>query len=120
MRSGYIVLLFGVAAALGVCSFAFPEGVGAIVVLVVLSTIAVPLLLKNTNNKQFVSRLFLSALGIRILVGTAIYLTGLSGFFGGDAVTYDFRAGFIVDYWHGLIQIATPEIIRWTATTGSG
>jgi hypothetical protein len=120
MKSGYLILLFGVAAALGVCSFAFPEGVGAIVVLAVLSTIAVPIVLKNSNNKPFVSKLFFYGLGIRILVGTTIYLTGASGFFGGDAITYDFRAGYIVDYWHGLIQIATPEIIRWTATSGSG
>ena len=120
MKIGYLLLLIGLAAGLGLCSFAFPEGVGAIVMLTVLSTLAVPIVLKNSNNQAFVSRLFFSGLAIRILFGTIIYISGASGFFGGDAVTYDFRAGFIVDYWHGLVQTATPELTRWMSTSGSG
>jgi hypothetical protein len=119
MKSNYFLFLIAVAAALGVCSFAFPEGVGAIIVLSILSVAAFPLLIKQAIDPRFVSRLFLTGLAVRVIFGTAIYLSDASGFFGGDAVTYDFRAGEIVDYWHGLTSYG-PLLERWLSTSGSG
>ena len=120
MKINYVILFVALAGAMGVCTFAFPEGVGAIMMVTVLSAIALPIVTKMSNEPNFVSKLFFSALGIRILFGTIIFVTDSSSFFGGDAFTYHFRAGFIVDYWRGLIPVASPDIIRWTATTGSG
>jgi 4-amino-4-deoxy-L-arabinose transferase-like glycosyltransferase len=120
MRVNYVILFFVLAGALGICSFAFPEGVGAIIMVTILSTLALPIVSRNSNDPTFITRLFFSALAIRILFGTIVYITDSSGFFGGDAYTYNFRAGFIVDYWRGIIPVASPEIIRWTATSGSG
>ena len=120
MQPGYLFLIIAIVAALGVCSMFFPEGVGAIVMLSICSLVAVPALIRNSNEPNFVLRLFLVALAVRIVVGLLIYIFQLSGFFGGDALTYNARGAFIADYWHGLINTPSPQIIRWLSTTGAG
>jgi hypothetical protein len=119
MKTNYLFIIIGIVAALGICSYAFPEGVGAIVMLSVLSIAAVPIFSRQASDPTFVTRLFFAAIAVRIVFGTIIYVTGSGGFFGGDAQTYDFRARFIVDYWQGLISL-TPYIEKWTSTSGSG
>ena len=108
------------AAALGICSMFFPEGVGAIIIASIGSAIAVPLLLRNSNDQNFIQKLFISGLLARVAVGLLIYLLQLSNFFGPDALTYDYRAGYIADYWHGLIHTETPQLTLWLSTSGSG
>ena len=120
MKTNYVVLFITIVAALGLCSIVFPEGVGAIIMVSLLSVAALPIIVKNSNDPNFISRLYFSGLGARVLFGTIVYATDMSRFFGGDALTYDSRARMIVDYWQGLIPVATPEIIRFTATSGSG
>lgn len=120
MQSGYLFLLLAVIAAMGVSSMLFPEGVGAIVLLSLGCAAAVPILVKNSNDQNFITRLFFSGLGIRVFFGSLIYIFQLSGFFGGDAITYDQRASYIADYWHGLITEDTYYITRWLSTSGSG
>ena len=119
MKPGYIFLLVAIVGALGVCSALFPEGVGAIVMLSICSAIAIPLLLRNTHEETFVLRLFVVGLLARVLFGSIIYIFDLSGFFGGDASTYDFRGAYVADYWRGLTA-SSYEITRWTATSGAG
>ncbi len=120
VNATYLLLIIGLAAALGVCSVFFPEGVGAIVVLSLGSAIALPILLRNSNDPNFIIRLFAVGLLVRILFGSIIYIFGLSEFFGGDALTYHARGSTIVDYWHGLIPTETPYLTRALSTSGAG
>ena len=120
MKPGYILLLLAIVAALGICSALFPEGVGAIIMLSICCAIAIPLLLRNTDERTFVLRLFIVGLLARIFFGSIIYIFGLSEFFGGDAITYDFRGAYIADYWRGTTVIESYELTRWTATSGAG
>lgn len=53
------------------------------------------------DDRHFLLQLFLIALLVRMLVGTIIYGFGLQGFFGGDALTYDFFGNALVKVWEG-------------------
>ena len=53
------------------------------------------------EDRPFLFRLFVSALLVRVLVGTLIYGFGLQEFFGGDALTYDFFGHALVKVWEG-------------------
>jgi hypothetical protein len=120
MKSQYIFWLIGVAAALGVSSIVFPEGVGAIVMISIGCAIALPILLRHTNDPNFITRLFIAGLLVRMFFGSIIYIFGLGEFFGGDALTYHARGGTIVDYWHGLIPAESPYLSRILSTSGAG
>ena len=120
MRTGFLILVVGVVAALGVCSFFFPEGVGAIVIIGILSALLLPMLLRNAAEPNFVFWLFFAGLLVRIVFGLLIYLLQLQDFFGPDAVTYDFRGAMLADSWHGLVQEDSAYMDRIGATSGSG
>ena len=53
------------------------------------------------EDRPFLFQLFVSALLVRILVGTLIYGFKLQGFFGGDALTYDYFGNALVKVWEG-------------------
>ncbi|MGH9946082.1 MAG: hypothetical protein ACRD6X_02675 [Pyrinomonadaceae bacterium] len=120
MQARYIFFVIAVVAAIGGCSVVFPEGVGAIVMLCVCISIAIFVIRRNTEDTDFVMRLFVFALLIRVLFGTIIYVFQLSDFFGPDAITYDFRAGYIADHWSGTIGPVNVPLQRWLSISGSG
>src|SRR5882762_2950170 len=53
------------------------------------------------DDRRFLLRLFVSALLVRVLLGTLIYGFRLQEFFGGDALTYDFFGNALVNVWEG-------------------
>jgi hypothetical protein len=53
------------------------------------------------DDRRFLFRLFVSALLVRILIGTIIYAFRLQDFFGGDALTYDFFGNALMKVWEG-------------------
>src|SRR5712692_10651506 len=52
-------------------------------------------------DDKFLVRLFVSAVMVRIFVGTLIYFLHLQGFFGGDANTFDTFGYALVKTWEG-------------------
>jgi hypothetical protein len=120
VRTGYLLLLVGVVAALGVCSLFFPEGVAAIIVIVILTVVLLPILLKGTPEPGFIFRLFFAALLVRIVFGLFIYIFNYQDFFGPDALTYDFKGAMIADNWHGLILENSPFLNQIKQTPGWG
>src|SRR6188508_1152027 len=120
MRSNYLFLVIAVVASLGVCAVFFPEGVGAIIVITVLTAALLPFLLKGAAEPNFVFRLFFAALLVRIVVGLLIYVFQYQEFFGGDAITYDFKGSIVADYWHGLLPEDSTYAARTMEMSGSG
>lgn len=53
------------------------------------------------DDRPFLFQLFVSALLVRILIGTLIYAFRLQDFFGGDAFTYDYFGNALVKVWEG-------------------
>ncbi|MFN2577868.1 MAG: glycosyltransferase family 39 protein [Pyrinomonadaceae bacterium] len=66
--------------------------------LVAVATLAV---YRLNDDRKFLVRLFFSALLVRVLIGTCIYVFHWQVFFGGDALTYDFLGYGLLNVWSG-------------------
>jgi hypothetical protein len=73
-------------------------------------------------EERFLFQLFTSAMLLRILVGTLIYLFHMQTFFGGDAFTYDFFGYSLLKVWEGNkdYQIAVDIFSGGGASSGWG
>jgi hypothetical protein len=120
MRVEYIFAALAIVIAVGICSFAFPEGVGAIVVVSLGSAVALPIFRKTSSDGNFILKIFFAGLAVRLVFGLLIYLFQAQEFFGPDAIGYDYKGLMIADYWRGLIQFDTPFLTRAMATSGTG
>src|SRR5436190_22375665 len=79
----------------------FPDGAVALMLVVILSAIALVLFRRHTEEKDFVTMVFLVALAIRLGFGLMIEVFDLRQFFGPDAVSYDRIGTALVDVWLG-------------------
>lgn len=77
------------------------DGAPATLFILPLAGITTWMILRMKSDRRFLFRLFISGLLIRILVGTLIYVFNLQGFFGGDALTYDFFGYALLRTWEG-------------------
>ncbi len=77
------------------------EASGALTICALFSIPVIVVLLRNKIESEFLIRLFLAGLLIRIIVGTVINVLEMQGFFGPDALTYDFYGSALVKAWAG-------------------
>lgn len=113
-----IVLCVLVAAAMVL--LVMPDGLMALAVVATLSGIALFVFRKYAEDKKFITNVFLGALLVRIIFGIFVHVYDLRGFFGGDADTYDYRAGKLVDLWYGLATMDDPDVRIASAMSGAG
>ncbi len=88
--------------AMGIVLVPFPDGAAAIALVMAMSAGFVVLFRRFTEEKQFVTTIFLVALALRMGFGLFIHVYELREFFGGDAFAYDAKAAQMVDNWLGL------------------
>lgn len=116
-----IAIWIGVAASAFIfIGFAVPEALGATVMCASLLLILLPIFRNYSSDPNFVTKVFLVALAFRLAFGFAVYGFDAFNFFGGDALTYDFKGKLIADYWHGLIPSESAELGRAMTTNGPG
>ena len=72
------------------------------------------------DDRKFLVRLFLSAFLIRVLIGTCIYVFHWQGFFGGDALTYDFLGYAQWNVWQGNLAFQRAVDIFFAGGSSSG
>ncbi|MEK6334191.1 MAG: glycosyltransferase family 39 protein [Acidobacteriota bacterium] len=79
-------------------------------------------ILRIETDKRFLFRLFVSALLLRILIGTLIYIFQAQVFFGGDALTFDFFGDALQHVWEGNknYQLAVDMFSGGGASSGWG
>src|SRR5690606_17357903 len=97
-----------------------PDSMAAILVAVGLTSVLLPLLRRQSPDPGFITKVFLGSAALRVAFGVFVYAFDLRGYFGGDALTYDFKGSLIVDYWHGLVPPDTPALVRAMTTNGPG
>ena len=97
-------LVLGIAIAL-----LLPEhGPSAVLVCAALALVACLLLARaGAADKNFLLQIFVAGLLARVLVGTAIFTSGLQVFFGGDAILYDEVGDALAQVWHGQMHAAS-------------
>lgn len=97
-----------------------PEWGMALVVAVIFSVAAVLTVRHFTEEKDFVTKIFLLALLLRLAFGILVHVYDLRTFFGGDALTYDFKGSRLAEYWAGHAFANDPDLLRARETSGSG
>jgi len=113
-----IITIFAFLTALAVTLLAFPDGIVAVLLTAIVSVPVIVLIRQNTGESQFLTQLFLAALTLRMLFGIFIHTFDLQGFFGADALTYDFFGKTIVDYWFNNLP-ATDIWVQRSMSTGT-
>ncbi|MEJ7848412.1 MAG: hypothetical protein WKF92_10015 [Pyrinomonadaceae bacterium] len=120
MRSNYLIVAFLVLACLGFAGVVFPEVAGSILVVSLLSAIAIFLFRKFTEDKRFVTNVFLAALFARLIFGLFVHYYDLRDFFGGDANTFDFNGFMLAKDWTGNPSWEESSWRRVSAIEGPG
>jgi len=100
--------------------FLAPEWGTALIVAVMMSGLTIFVMRKFTNEADFVTRVFLIALVLRLAFGILVHVFDLRQFFGGDANTYDFRGSKLLGYWNGSVFANDPDLLLAKQTSGSG
>jgi 4-amino-4-deoxy-L-arabinose transferase-like glycosyltransferase len=101
---------------------AFPLGMTAVFLTVIVSFAAIGLIHKYAEGKEektLVTRVFLAALLVRLIFGLFVHVFDLHEFFGGDAETYNDVGYRLLESWFGPV----PDNITTTRamiTTGPG
>src|SRR5215207_5829566 len=101
-------------------ALAIPGGAAALVFCAPLALVA-GLLLSNGAGEQrpFLMKVFVAGLLLRMAVGVIINGFELQEFFGGDALTYDWLGGHLVEAWRGDLPMM-PEMKQWALAGGWG
>ncbi len=94
-----ILAIFSFLTAITVIILTFPEGNIAVLVTAVLSVLTIVLIRQNTEDSDFLIKIFLAGLLARIAFGVFIHVFELRAFFGGDALTYDAFGQRLVNIW---------------------
>ena len=118
MRNIYLILACLLVATLSVVLIPFPDGVVAVVLVSVLSAFSIFIFRRSTDEKEFVTSVFLFALLLRVSFGILVHVFELRGFFGGDADLYDFNGASMADVWLGHSRMT--EYLAYQNTHGSG
>lgn len=118
MRDRYFITACLVVVTLGMITVAFPEGAASILVVLGLSTTALLIFRRFSEEREFLTTIFLAALLVRLAFGIFVHIYDLREFFGGDATTYDFNGWRLVEYWTG--QIASDDLAAQRAWSTAG
>jgi hypothetical protein len=78
------------------------------------------IVIRTRTDREFLMRLFIAALFVRVIIAYIIYDRHLQEFLGGDAQTYDAFGYSLLQSWRGLVDPNSPWLARYTATSASG
>lgn len=78
------------------------------------------IILRGKNDTQFLLRIFFGALIVRWIVAYWIHTRHLEGFFGGDALSYDFFGNALCDVWRGIGDRNAPWLLSQIDIRRSG
>ncbi|MBK8302205.1 MAG: hypothetical protein IPK98_01845 [Chloracidobacterium sp.] len=86
---------------------------------ILLAGIAVFIFRRYSNEKSFITYIFLAALCVRLIFGLLIHVFEIREFVGLDSLGYDVTASKISDYWMGYIP-EDPNLTWLLAVRGPG
>jgi len=120
MLNKFLLLGFLLVAALGLFAVPFPDGAVALVWAAILSAVALTIFRRFTEEKEFVTSVFLTALVLRMVFGILVnVIAEWRDFFGGDAIAYDINGANLVDIWLGHRTINDMIAFQNDPTTGA-
>jgi hypothetical protein len=96
------------------------DGATSTLMVIVLSAAALSIFRSFTEEKEFITSVFLAALCLRLLFGFVVHGFELRDFFGGDALTYDFLGNRLAEIWSGVPTPNDYFTARALSTSGPG
>lgn len=97
-----VLLVFVTVVILGGLLLIDPSDAGAAILLAIpLAGVTGWVVYRFRVDQTFLLRLFVTALLLRICIGSLIYIFQWQGFFGGDALTYDYFGNALLKVWDG-------------------
>src|SRR5438128_1939539 len=96
------------------------DGPPAVVLGLAFALIAGCTIWRFEQRNEFLLRLFVAGMCVRVVVAILIYRLNLQTFFGGDADTYDLFGFALNQVWHGGGAIYQNLIVQFTGIGGSG
>jgi len=114
----FLLLAFALIAALGLLAVPFPDGAVGLMLVGILSAFAVFMYRRYTEEKDFVTAVFLVGLTLRLGFGLLVHIFGWRDFFGGDALAYDSNGATLVDIWLG--HTLDSDILAYQNDPSSG
>ncbi|MEQ1606059.1 MAG: hypothetical protein ABL999_14440 [Pyrinomonadaceae bacterium] len=118
MLNRFISLACILVIAMGIALVPFPDGAAAIAFVMALSALFIIAFRKYTEDKQFITTIFLVGLALRMAFGLLIHIYELREFFGGDAFAYDAKAALMVENWMGLSINPDSTLFDFDARSG--
>lgn len=118
MLNKFLNLACAVIIALGLFAIPFPDGAVGLMVVVILSAFALTIFRRYTEEKEFITTVFLVALALRMGFGILVHIFEWRGFFGGDALAYDKSGASLVSVWLG--QNLQSDLLIFQNAPGSG
>ncbi|MEP6847517.1 MAG: glycosyltransferase family 39 protein [Acidobacteriota bacterium] len=115
-----ILIVAAALVALAMVTLAYPEGFAALAIVSLLSMAAILLFRQFSDEKEFLTNVFLAALLLRLLFGIFVHVYDLRDFFGGDANTYDFRGFALTQYWLGHLMASDSSVLTASSPSGPG
>jgi len=112
----FVLIVAAGSLALMLTTIAFPDGAAALLIVLVLSIPLGMIFRHYSDDKEFVTNIFLAGLFLRLAFGAFVHIFDLRDFFGGDAETYDFRGFVLMEYWLGQARSIDPIFINQTKT----
>lgn len=119
MLNRFLLLACGLIVAFGIFAVPFPDGAVALMSVVVLSAGALALFRRYTDEKEFITMVFLVGLALRLGFGIMVQVFDIRDFFGGDALSYDRSGALLVDIWLGHV-VRSPALSYANDASASG
>jgi len=120
MLNRLLLLLCVLVIAMGMVVVEFPFGVSAIALVFFLSAIAILAFRHFTEEKEFITIIFLVGLALRMAFGVFIHVFDLREFFGGDAYAYDLHGARLSDIWLGRDTLSQELVFLIDTSSGAG
>ena len=120
MRNRFLLLVCVLIIAMGSVAVPFPDGAIAVLVVAVLSAIAIVIFRRYSEEKEFLTTVFLVALAARMAFGILIQVFNWREFFGGDAFAYDMYGAVLMDTWMGHAQPGDALTYQLDPASGAG
>lgn len=120
MLQQLLILACALIIVIGVVLVPFPNGLVAIATISALAAGLVFLFRRFTDEKQFITMVFLTGLALRMGFGLFIEVFDLREFFGGDANTYDENGAGWMDVWLNDAPVSATLIYYNNPRTGAG
>jgi len=115
MLNRFLLLACGMIVAFGIFAVPFPDGAVALMLVVILSAGTLAVFRRYTDEKDFVTMVFLVGLALRLGFGIMVQVFDIRDFFGGDAVAYDRAGASLVEIWLGHVTRSSAVIYTMDA-----